>query len=57
MTLSALVSDYVAFKRAIGMRFRSEPVCFKTFVRAIGHLTYISLDDFLVCHRSPFRDT
>jgi integrase/recombinase XerD len=46
MTLSALVQEYVTFKQALGLRYRSETRLFRSFLRAVGSDT--ELDDLAV---------
>lgn len=42
MKLNQATSEYIAHKRALGMRFITEESCFKTYTRAVGDL---ELDD------------
>jgi integrase len=46
MNLSVLVQEYVTFKQALGLRYRSETRFFRSFLRAMGSDT--ELDDLAV---------
>ncbi|HBG04684.1 MAG: integrase [Geobacteraceae bacterium GWC2_58_44] len=44
MNLSQLIVEYVSFKQAMGMRFRSEAAIFKTFQRCVGDMDLAAID-------------
>ena len=38
MKLAVLVTDYIAFKRALGLRYRTDAYVLKAFCRALGDI-------------------